>query len=88
MTLLWMGKIRSPLGQQIWRLLYLEGVLKKHLPKTLNPFRSLGHWNDARAALISLLELIDLNDPTSFCNPWWCVDGFSDIGNKGFDYVS
>ena len=44
--------------------------------------------NDVRVALISLLGPIDLNDPTSFCNPRWCVHGLGDIGNKGFDYAS
>ena len=62
--------------------------LKKHLPETLNPFGSLEHWNDARVALIFLLGPIDLNDPTSFCNPLWCVHGLGDIGNKGFNYAS
>ena len=62
--------------------------MKKHLPETLNPFGSPGHWNDARVALISLIGPIDLNYPTSFCNPRWCVRGLGDIGNKGFDYAS
>ena len=47
----------------------LEGVLKKHLPETPNLFDFLSHWNDAKAALISLLGPIVLNEPTNFYNP-------------------
>ena len=40
-----------------------------HLPKMPNPFGFLGHWNDAKIALVSLLGPIDPNGSTSFYNP-------------------
>ena len=56
--------------------------MKKHLPKTPNSFDFLGHWNDAKAALISLLGSIVLNDPTNFCNPQQYVHDPDNNGKK------
>ena len=47
----------------------LEGALKTHLLKMPNPFGFLGHWNDAKVALISPLGPNDPNGPTGFYNP-------------------
>ena len=59
-----------------------------HLPEMPNPFGFLGHWNDAKVALISLPGPIDLNGHTSFYNPRYCAHGPDDNGNRGFDYAS
>ena len=58
-----------------------------HLPEMPNPFGFLGHWNDAKVALIFLLGLIDPNGPTGFYNPRQCAHGPDDNGNRGFDYA-
>ena len=46
-----------------------RGALKTHLPEMPNPFGFLGHWNDAKVAIISLLGPIDPDGPTGFYNP-------------------
>ena len=53
----------------------------------LNPFDFLGHLNDAKVALISLIGPIRPNGPIGSYNPWYCVHGPDDNGNKDFDYA-
>ena len=48
----------------------------------------LGHRNDARDVLTSLLEPVVPNDLTNFCNLQWYGHDPDDNGNTGFGYDS
>ena len=56
----------------------------QRFPGTPNQSSLLGHWNDARDALTSLLGPIVPNDPTNFCNLQQYVHDLDDNGSTGF----